>query len=221
MAKLLNRQSEGGTLHQVSSSMFLQMIEMEQKTCTIRLEHPPSGGRGILSFVQGELFDARVGDILGLNAAFQILAWEPVSLAVQNTCLIRENRIRKSLCPLILEAARRSDEKTPLPLVENPPAGWRFETAGSAEALTHIRTRIETALGAGSGVEDVFEDPSWSERIKQISRHGRQLDLGRLTLAWVNRGEPRDYIVRPCEPPIVVAVNPKCPREKLMQILGG
>ena len=33
----LRKESEGGTLHSVSSGMFLQLIEMEQKTCTIRL----------------------------------------------------------------------------------------------------------------------------------------------------------------------------------------
>ena len=35
---ILSRESDGGTLHSVSSGIFLQLIEMEQKTCTIRLE---------------------------------------------------------------------------------------------------------------------------------------------------------------------------------------
>jgi CheY-like chemotaxis protein len=221
MGTLLNQQSEGGMLHQVSSAMFLQMIEMEQKTCTVRLEQRPSGRRGILFFVQGELFDARVGDAFGLSAALQILAWEPVSLTVQNSCRIWENRIRKNLCPLILEAARRRDEKNSLEAIEHSPHGGAFDAASCAESLAHIRTRIEKELGAGGGVEDVFEDPSWSERLKRISRYGEHLNLGRLTLAWLNRGESRDYLVRPCEPPVVVALNPKCPREKLMQLLGG
>lgn len=220
MDQLLNLQSEGGTLHHVSSAMFLQMIEMDQKTCTVRMEQKPSGRRGILFFVQGELFDARVGDVLGLNAALQILAWEPVSLAVENSCRVRENRIRKNLCPLILEAARRRDEKLPLEAGGASGGRWTFEPAGCAESLANLRTRLENALGSAGGIDDVFEDPSWSERLKRISRHGEQLNLGRLTLAWLNRGESRDYLVRPCEPPVVVALSPKCPREKLMQLLS-
>jgi CheY-like chemotaxis protein len=216
----LSQQSEGGTLHHVSSATFLQLIEMEQKTCTVRLEHIASGGKGILFFVQGELFDARVGDVQGLDAAYQILAWEPVSLVLQNKCTISENRIRKNLCPLILEAARRRDEKASQAMDDHPSHELPVETPDSAESFAGIRTRIEKALGSGA-VEGIFEDPSWNERVKRISRHGDRLDLGQMTLAWVNYGDSRDYLVRPGEPPVVIAVNPKCPREKLMQLLGG
>jgi CheY-like chemotaxis protein len=221
MAALLNQQSEGGTLHHVSSATFLQLIEMEQKTCTVRLEHMRSGRRGILSFVQGELFDARVGEVLGLNAAYQILGWEPVSLSLQNTCLIRNNRIRKNLCPLILEAARRRDETTPSKAGERLLRGSMAVTANPGESLAQFRAWIVKEMGADCGVEDVFEDPSWNDRVERLSRHGEQLDLGRLVLAWETRGESRDYIVRPGAPHVIIAVNPKCPREKLMQRLGG
>lgn len=220
MAVLLSQQSEGGTLHHVGSATFLQLIEMEQKTCTVRLEHIGSGRRGILSFIRGELFNARVGEVQGLNAAYQILGWEPVSLSLQNSCLIRNNRIRKNLCPLILEAARRRDETTPPP-GECPPRGPVAVAASSGESLAQFRTWIEKEMGADCGVEDVFEDPSWNDRVERISRHGEQLNLGRLILAWVSRGESRDFIVRPGDPHRIIAVNPKCPREKLMQRIGG
>ena len=57
---ILSRESDGGTLHSVSSGIFLQLIEMEQKTCTIRLEDISSGQKGVLFFRDGELLDARV-----------------------------------------------------------------------------------------------------------------------------------------------------------------
>jgi CheY-like chemotaxis protein len=221
MNVMLGQQSEGGTLHNVSPAMFLQLIEMEQKTCTVRLEHTATGSKGILSFVEGELFDARVGDVQGLDAAYQIFAWEPVSLAFQNHCRVRENRIRRKLYPLILEAARRRDEKAPPTMAENPPGNLPAQTPDPAESLALLRAGIEKALGTGCGVEDLFEDPSWSERVSRISSYGERLNLGRLTLACVNWGDSRDFIVRPAEPPVVIAVSPKCPREKLMQFLGG
>ena len=219
---LLHKQTEGGTLHSLSSSIFLQLIEMEQKTCTIRLEDKPSGKKGILFFVQGELFDARVGDTQGVAAALEILAWDQVSLSIQNDCSIREKRVRKDLYSLILEAARRTDEKTPRSSAADPVSGSELPLPDPvAESLLGIRARIENELGAGCGVEDAFQDPVWNERVKRISRHGERLKLGKLILAYVGWGEPRDHIVLTGEPATVLAVNPKCPRGKIMQLLGG
>jgi len=219
---LLHKQTEGGTLHSLSSSIFLQLIEMEQKTCTIRLEDKPSGKKGILFFVQGELFDARVGDTQGVAAALEILAWDQVSLSIQNDCSIREKRVRKDLYSLILEAARRTDEKTPRSSAADPVSGSEPPLPDPvAESLLGIRARIENELGAGCGVEDAFQDPVWNERVKRISRHGERLKLGKLILAYVGWGEPRDHIVLTGEPATVLAVNPKCPRGKIMQLLGG
>jgi len=44
-------------------------------------------------------------------------------LSIQNDCSIREKRVRKDLYSLILEAARRTDEKTPLPSAADPVSG--------------------------------------------------------------------------------------------------
>jgi DNA-binding response OmpR family regulator len=214
MNAMLYRQSEGGTLHNVSSAMFLQLIEMEQRTCTLRLEYPPTGAQGILSIDQGELFDARTGDTQGVDAAYEILTWEPVSMVLQNSCAARENRIQKKLCQLILEAARRRDEKASLAASAGTPS------PAAAESPARVRSRIEKALGAGGGVEAISEDPSWRDRLLRISQCGERLKFGKLTLACLNWGDSRDHIIRPGEPPLVIVVGPKCPREKLMQLLG-
>jgi CheY-like chemotaxis protein len=222
IAEMLHKQAEGGTLHGLSSSMFLQLIEMEQKTCTIRLEDKPSGRRGTLFFVKGELFDARVGDAQGLSAAHEILAWDQVSLKIQNDCSVRERRIRNDLYSLILESARRKDERTPA-----SSAGRRERGADAplpAPAVEHgqrIRARLEEELGSDCGVEGAAADPVWNERLKRITRHGERLKLGKLIMAYVNEGDFRDYIVLSGEPATVLTVNPKCPREKIMQLLGG
>ena len=48
--KTLRKESDGGTLHSVSSGMFLQLIEMEERTCTIRLVDKASGKGGGIVF---------------------------------------------------------------------------------------------------------------------------------------------------------------------------
>jgi CheY-like chemotaxis protein len=109
----LRKESEGGTLHNVSSGMFLQLIEMEQKTCTIRLEDKSSRKKGILFFHEGELFDARVNNMQGQTAAHEIFSWDAVNLSIQNGCALKENKIQSDLQPLILESMRRKDEDEP------------------------------------------------------------------------------------------------------------
>jgi CheY-like chemotaxis protein len=214
---MLRRETEGGTLHNVSSGMFLQLVEMEQKTCTLRLEDKAAGKKGALFFVEGALFDARVGNLQGEAAVYEIFAWEQVSLSIQNDCSVRENRIRKDLHPLILEAARRKDEKKPPPADRRqPPTAGREDADGRLERL---RNRIEERLGPRSGVESVFADSAWDERVKRLSRHGAKLNLGELVMGYIDRGDPRDYVVIAGDIPTVIAVSRKCPRDKLMQIL--
>ena len=215
---MLRRETEGGTLHNVSSGMFLQLVEMEQKTCTIRLEDKTAGRKGALFFVEGALFDARVGNLQGEPAAYEIFGWDQVSLSIQDDSPVRENRIRKDLHPLVLEAARRKDEKkTPPPAPRPlPPAAGQEDAAGR---LVRIRNKIEQSLGPRSGVESVFADSVWDERVQRLSRHGAKLNLGGLVTGYIDRGDPRDYMVVAGDRPTVIAVNRKCPRDKLMQIL--
>jgi CheY-like chemotaxis protein len=217
---MLRRETEGGTLHNVSSGMFLQLIEMEQKTCTIRLEDRAAGKRGALFFVGGELFEARVGNLQGEAAAYEIFSWEQVSLSIQNDCSVHESRIEKDLHPLILEAARRKDEKK-----SQSAAGQQGRAAAqggeASDYLQGIRLRIEESLGARCGVEGVFQDPVWKQRGKRLSLHGERVKLGNLVMGYIDRGEARDYIVLGGEAPAVIAVSPKCPRDKLMQLLAS
>jgi hypothetical protein len=135
-------------------------------------------------------------------------------MVLQNSCAARENRIQKKLCQLILEAARRRDEKASLAASAGTPS------PAAAESPARVRSRIEKALGAGGGVEAISEDPSWRDRLLRISQCGERLKFGKLTLACLNWGDSRDHIIRPGEPPLVIVVGPKCPREKLMQLLG-
>ena len=56
---ILEKESEGGVFTRVSAAMFAQLIEMEEKTCTVRLVDRSSNKRGVLFFREGELVDAR------------------------------------------------------------------------------------------------------------------------------------------------------------------
>ena len=219
IVSMLRQEADGGTLHNVSTGVFLQLIEMEQKTCTIRLEEKTSGDKGVLFFVEGELCDARVGEQQGEIAAYEIFAWDNVSLAIQNGCTVRENRINKELSSLLIEGARRSDELKAQGAA--PHGGPPRPGSGSSPdgALKGVRLKIECTLGIRCGVEDVIQDERWTGRIHRISQSGERLKLGKLALAYIDQGDSRDYLLLPADH-AVVAVDSKCPRDKLLQLLG-
>ncbi len=216
----LRKESEGGTLHNVSSGMFLQLVEMEQKTCTIRLEDKFMSKKGILFFHEGELLDARVNDGQGEDAAYEVFSWDQVNLSIQNGCALKEKRIHSEMQHLILEAARRKDEDVndeapPSVLEEVEP----LELDPSA-FIKSIQDKIEGDVGPACGLEDIYQDDSWDSCVFQLSRTGELLNIGKLMLGYIDKGEANDYIVLPGEKTTVISVNPKCPRDKLLQVLS-
>ena len=216
----LRKESEGGTLHNVSSGMFLQLVEMEQKTCTIRLDDKFGGKKGILFFREGELLDARVNDLQGEEAAYEIFAWEQVNLSIQNGCALKEKRIHSEMQHLILEAARRKDEN----IREPKPSSVKEETEpfeSGRELVKNLKEKIESYVGPACGLEDIYQDEAWDSRVLQLSGTGRYLNIGNLVLGYMDKADATDYIIMPGKKTTVIAVNPKCPRDKLLQILSS
>jgi DNA-binding response OmpR family regulator len=216
----LRKESEGGTLHNVSSGMFLQLVEMEQKTCTIRLEDKVSNKKGILFFQEGELLDARVNELQGENAAYEIFSWDQVNLSIQNRCALKEKRIFSEIQHLILETARRKDEE----VVEDRRPAVRQEAQPlepePVDVIAEIKKKIEAKLGLSCGLEDIYQDNAWDSRVLQLSRAGVFFNIGELEMGYIDKGEENDFIVLPGESTTVISVNPKCPRDKFLQVLS-
>lgn len=106
----LQRESEGGTLHGFTTGIFAQLIEMEHKTCTLRVLDLQSETKGVLFFLDGVLMDARMNGLEGEEAAMAIFSWEKVSFSIQNTCLKTKKEIAWDLQGILLEAMRRKDD---------------------------------------------------------------------------------------------------------------
>jgi CheY-like chemotaxis protein len=217
----LRKESEGGTLHNISSGMFLQLIELEQKTCTIRLEEKSGGNKGILFFHDGELLDARVNNMQGESAAHEIFSWEAVNLSIQNGCALNENKIQSDLQPLILEAMRRKDEDEPEEVPEN--VMEQIEPGGQepADRLKRLKQRIEEEIGPQCGLEDLYQDEFWDSRVAHLSKAGEFFHLGSLTLGYIDKGDMNDYILIPGQKTTVITVDPKCPRDKILRIISN
>ncbi len=213
----LERQADGGTLHGVSSGMFLQLIRMEQRTCTIRLSSRRDGRQGALFFLDGELVDARAGDLHGEAAAHEIFAWREVNLAIQNSCAAdHPRRIGSTLEAVLLDAMRRRDEAAPA-APPRPPA----VAGGDPDPVGRVKGALAQALGERSGVRDVFTDPASGHRVAAAQELGERLALGGLLTAWFSTHGETDTVLLPTEPPTALRVDRKAPRERLLQVLGG
>jgi CheY-like chemotaxis protein/predicted regulator of Ras-like GTPase activity (Roadblock/LC7/MglB family) len=102
--------SQGGTMTGFSVGSFLQLIEMEEKTCL--LEVSAKGKKGLFFFDHGLLFDAVSGRLIGEEAAIEMIMWNQVSLSFKSLPdkkIMR--RINSELMPIMMEASRRKDEK--------------------------------------------------------------------------------------------------------------
>lgn len=102
--------SQAGTMTGFSVGSFLQLIEMEEKTCL--LEVSARGKKGLFYFSLGVLYDAVSGRLIGEEAAIEMIMWNQVSLSFKSLPdkkIMR--RINSELMPIMLEATRRKDEK--------------------------------------------------------------------------------------------------------------
>jgi len=103
--------TEGGKLTDVSLETFIQLFEMEQKTCSLTVEVPEKNLKGVLYFKDGELLDAKLNYVLGKEAALKILSWERVAVEIGYDSEVTEKRIDGDLQGVLLEAMRLRDEK--------------------------------------------------------------------------------------------------------------
>lgn len=101
--------SYGGQVRGVNLSSFLQMIELEGRTCMLQVR-----GKGRIGFLwirKGDLIAAEVGDLRGEPAALVILGWEHVVIDIDYSPVEREVEITTPLMGLMMESSRLSDEQ--------------------------------------------------------------------------------------------------------------
>lgn len=99
----------GGQVRGLSLPSFLQMVELEERTCTLQIS--TKGETGRLSIVNGELVAAKVGQLSGESAALQIFAWENVLIDIDYSFKYVQREIYKPLMALLLESGKLVDEK--------------------------------------------------------------------------------------------------------------
>ncbi|QDG53909.1 response regulator [Persicimonas caeni] len=98
-----------GRIKGIALPTFLQLIEMEKKTCTLQVR---SGDDiGLLYFLKGELINAEISGADGEEAASEIVTWQKPDIALDGVLRKQKRTIHTKLGPLLMEAYRLLDER--------------------------------------------------------------------------------------------------------------
>ncbi|HYQ17480.1 MAG TPA: response regulator [Polyangiaceae bacterium] len=97
-----------GQVHNISLASFLQLLEMERKSCT--LDVVCNEQRGLLVVSKGVLVSAKTADLQGEPAAIAIVAWPSPSIDISRRPEPSGTPIRSSLGFILMEAMRLQDE---------------------------------------------------------------------------------------------------------------
>lgn len=114
-----------GHISGITLPAFLQLVEMEKKTCTLTIES--NNRKGILYFQEGILIDADNGIEKHEKAALDIVGWNDSSIEIDSFCRQKDRNINSTLGYILMESYRLQDEKQKTREVLAAVSGHTFE----------------------------------------------------------------------------------------------
>ena len=229
--KILNKLTEGGSLNRVSLGTYLQLVELEEQTCTLRIRSFSGTRQGVLFFRKGQLMDARIGSRHGREASYEILSWSNVSLAIENDCVITEKQIEGELQAILLDAMRSKDESVdsvaetdagvPTGTPENQAISFEKvvpEPVGSLSIVQQVEQKLLSVIVRKDEIKDVYID-SRRNGVIQVETLGQVFGAGALNVIYVNKEEDQILVV-PGEENVVVVLDRNTPRENAIAVFA-
>ncbi len=241
---ILKKRSEGGSLRKVSLETYLQLVEMEEQTCTLHITHPSGTKSGVLFFREGRFMEARIGSRRGVDAAYEILSWPGVALSIENSCPVTEKHIEGELQAILLDAMRSRDEsgqslaaeetsgdegpESSVADIDIPPEDPAEQAAAHADApssapyeslspAAFAERKLVSAMGENNGIQDVYSDPIWGGMVYQANNVGRIFELGDLNVIYLGRASEQVLVV-PGEENVVVVLDKQVLRENVISV---
>lgn len=111
-----------GMIRGIGPGSILQLLALEQKTCTLTVK--AEAGMGLLYLKQGEVVHAACRASEGLPAAYEILGWDRPDIEFVETCRV-ERTIDMPLTEILLNLALISDQRDGRMRRADPSAGPR------------------------------------------------------------------------------------------------
>jgi len=105
----LLKMAQIGVVRNIPVHSMLQILEMDEKTCTLMVK---TGGQvGLIFLENGIVIGAETVDKTDEDAIYTIMGWDDTTTEIRHYNGQRPNRIDKPLISLIMEAYRLKDEK--------------------------------------------------------------------------------------------------------------
>ena len=190
-------QSVRGHVQNVSLASFLQLLEMERKTCSLTVKSDEKSG--VLVLRKGQLVDARCGALRGEEAAISIIAWPNSSIVISRHNELGPPAIENALGFILMEAMRVQDEAArnapqpsdggsvwPVPRASLQPNGMQSEL--TFPSLAAPRPNAELGLPPGARAIAVV-DTATGNVLHSAARDGCPVSELAQTAALVLRQE--------------------------------
>lgn len=129
-----------------SLTAVLQLIEIERKSCTVRLTKSilESDLEGALYFQDGKLMDAASENHVGENAVRELISWQDPLIEIAKPAQVAEAQVRTSIAEFLVEQARAAAQHTPIdPRVIKTSSA---EQNRLVEAIRHLSGVVAVAL---------------------------------------------------------------------------
>ncbi len=101
--------NDPGVIQGIGLAPFLQMVEMEMKTCALMIKSDEKVG--FVYCREGDVIDAEAGPIIGRDAFYHMMCWENLFIRVEEFEGARTRKIDEPLMHLLMEGSRIRDEK--------------------------------------------------------------------------------------------------------------
>jgi predicted regulator of Ras-like GTPase activity (Roadblock/LC7/MglB family) len=103
------KQRVKGRVENLTLASFLQLLEMERKTCSLAVSS--LGHHGLLYLRDGHLVGAEMAGLKGQPAALEIVTWENADIEISDHVPPFEPEIEATLRFLLMEGMRLKDER--------------------------------------------------------------------------------------------------------------
>lgn len=244
---LLQKESDGGIIKGISVGVFMQLAEMEEMTCTIRVFSEDNHTQGVVFFKRGKLLDARYSDDTGEKALVQILLLEQAHLRIQNSCPdLIESKINTGLQAMLLEAMRQKDEGVEdgaVDVMEPPeapiadaiptqvqapaaasqtlsPPSMAAKLGSDGQNADLILKRIVNEIGKGFGWQRIESDPGWEHTVSLSIKAGDLFNADGFKCGYIRKKDDRSNLFLPGSPSAVLKVNHTCPRDRIFRVVS-
>lgn len=99
-----------GRIRGLSLPAFLQMSEMEENTCTLRISSNHHAEIGFLYLLNGKLIAAETGSLQAVEAAYEIIRWDDPVIDIETEMSKRNDEINMPLMNILMDSLRVKDE---------------------------------------------------------------------------------------------------------------